>query len=187
MSQPVAFRRHGLRRINSIHQHAPTNHQGEGNDENDYCFAIHLEKFSPACTNSVMEPLIVAAPPRTSDGHRIVPAVAPGMAATNPSHRQPASAKRAMLPDCLQRVGRTARREPATPQRAKQNRLSRRNHPAIDAHSKNQNVLGWVHGSLSNLALRIADKKSRSTSARCLPTMDKRATSTIVTGCRKSC
>src|SRR5437762_1614244 len=124
---------------------------------------------------------------RTSDWHRVVSAVAPGMATTDPPYRQPTAAQRAVPPNRFQRVGRTARRKTAMPQWTKQDRLGRRETPAVDAHCKHQNVLGRIHGSLSNLALRNADKKSRSTSARCFPRMDERATSTILTGCRKSC
>src|SRR5438034_1357876 len=100
------------------------------------------------------------------------------MATTNPPDRQPPAAQRAVPPDRSERVGRTARRKAAPPQRAKKSRLGRRQHPAIDAHCENQKMLGWIH-SLSNLALRNADKKSRSTSALSFPRMDARATSTI--------
>src|SRR5438876_2540605 len=42
---------------------------------------------------------------RTSDGHRVVSAPAPGMATTNPPHRQPTAAPRAVPPNRFQRVG----------------------------------------------------------------------------------
>src|SRR6266568_3339728 len=55
----------------------------------------------------------------TSDGHRVGSAVDPGMATTNPPHRQPTAAQRAVPPDRFQRVGRTTGSKTAAPQRAK--------------------------------------------------------------------
>src|SRR2546428_3063402 len=57
--------------------------------------------------------------PRTSDWHRVVSAVAPGMATTNPPHREPTAAQRAVSPNRFQRVGRTTRGKTTTSQRAK--------------------------------------------------------------------
>src|SRR5438552_16290085 len=82
--------------------------------------------------------------PRTSDWHRVVSAHAPGMATTNPSHRQPAAAPCAVSPNRFQRVGRTARRKTAPPQRTEQNGLGRRKHPAIGAHCEKQKVLDRI-------------------------------------------
>ena len=114
-------------------------------------------------------------------------ASSPGMAAAQAAQGQPASAQCAIALNRFERVLRTGRREPTPPQRAEQRRFRRRQHPAIPAHRGDQNELSRIHGSLNNLPRRKAHKKSRSTSASGLPTMEDRATSTIVTGCRKSC
>ena len=79
----------------------------------------------------------------------------------------------------------TARRETTSTQRPEQNRLDRRKRQPIHAQRGNQNELN--HFSFSIMARRITHKKSRSTAASGLPTMDDRATSTIVTGWRRSC
>ena len=119
-------------------------------------------------------------------------AAAPGMATANAFERQPGAGERAVAPKGFERVFRTARREAAAAQRPEQDRLGRRDHPAIEAHAENQDVLGCVHpaGALTgfnNLAFRNVVKKSRSTWANPFPAIDGRPTSTRSTGPAKSC
>ncbi len=97
-----------------------------------------------------------------------------------------------MEPDGFNGVLRTARLEPATAQRSKQEGLARRKDPLIDAQSEYQNKLNWIHLSypidpFNNLALCRVVKKSFSTVANCFPAIDARATSTMSTGRANSC
>ena len=124
--------------------------------------------------------------------HRIMPAAAPRMATPNPLQRQPASRQRAVVTQRRQRVFRTARREPATPQRPEKERLGRGNHPAITLHAKYQDVLSCVHwtfppAGFNKPAFLSVVMKSFSTSANSFPAMDARATSTRSTGAARSC
>jgi len=92
-----------------------------------------------------------------------------------------------MLHDRFQREFGTTRRESASAQWTKENGLGRRQDSAVEPDCKNQDVLGRIQGFFSSLARRMALKKSRSTSASPLRTMDGVATNTIVTGENKSC
>ena len=121
-----------------------------------------------------------------------MPAAAPRMTPPNALYRQPASGQRAVAAQGVKRVFRTARREAAPPQRPEQDRLRRRNHPAINAHAENQDVLSHVHAfrsptGFNNLAFRSVVKKSRSTWANPFPAMDGHPTSTRSTGPANSC
>jgi hypothetical protein len=123
---------------------------------------------------------------------RILTASAPGMAAAYPTHRQPAPVRRPVHAQGVQRVFGAARREAAAPQRPEKECLGRRQHPTIEAHAGHQNMLNRIHSGLlaahfNNLALRRVVKKSRSTWAKPLPTIDGRATRTKSTGTAKSC
>src|ERR1035438_10864821 len=78
-------------------------------------------------------------------------------------------------------VFRTARREAAAPQRPEQERLGRRNHPAIQAHAEDEDMLGCFHSTgvltdFNNRAFRSVVKKSRSTSAKPFPAIEGRPT-----------
>src|ERR1039458_630220 len=92
------------------------------------------------------------------------------MTSANALERQPASRHRAVAAKGFERIFRTARREAAPPQRPEQERLGWRNHPAIQAHAENQDMLGCftstsVLTDFNNRAFRSVVKKSRSTSA----------------------
>src|SRR2546426_939783 len=100
--------------------------------------------------------------------------------------RQPPAANGSVLHDGFQRVCGTTRRKAAPAQRAEKKHLGRRQNAAIGPDCENQYVLCQIQCSLSNLARRMAVKKSRSTSASRLPTIDGVATNTIVTGKNKS-
>src|ERR1039457_1875388 len=89
-------------------------------------------------------------------------------------------------------VFRTARRETAPPQRPEQEHLGRRNHPAIQSHAENQDMLGCFHSTgvltdFNNRAFRSVVKKSRSTAAKPFPAIDGPPTNTRPTGPPKSC
>src|ERR1039458_1127440 len=93
-------------------------------------------------------------------------AAAPRMTTANALERQPAPGERAVAAQGFERIFRTARRETAPPQRPEQHRLSRRNHPAIETHAANQDVLGRIHSicaltGFSSLAFRSVVIKSR--------------------------
>ena len=67
------------------------------------------------------------------------------MAAAEPPGRKRAALQCPMCPNGLHRVLRTTGRETAVPQRAKQRGHRRGNHPLIQAHGKNQNMLCPIH------------------------------------------
>src|SRR5262245_53453080 len=94
--------------------------------------------------------------------NRVVAFAAPRMAAADPPQRQPAAAAGAVDPHRVQRVTRTARREPAARRRAQQEFLGRRQRPAIEPDQADENVLNRVHF-FNSSALRNAAKKSVST------------------------
>ena len=125
-------------------------------------------------------------------------ALVPWMATANAFHGQPAPREGAVRSDGFQGVSRAARRVAAPRQRAEQKSLGRRNRPAIDAHRKNQNVLGQIHSVLysalavprsvlNNPARRNVVKKSFSTSVKLRPAIEGRATRTRSTDCANSC
>ena len=119
-------------------------------------------------------------------------APAPGMTPANAFHCHPASRQRAMAAEGFQRVCGAARREPAASQRPEYEGLCRRQHPLIEAHARDQDMLGGIHSvspavGFNNLALRSVVRKSLSTAAKPLPAIDWRATSTRSTGAARSC
>ena len=83
--------------------------------------------------------------------NRVVAATAPRMTAANPFRRQRASGKRAVQLQGVNRVLRAGRREPAAGVCAEQKNLRRRNRPAINADSKNQNMLEQIHSIFQKL------------------------------------
>src|SRR5262249_53549192 len=127
------------------------------------------------------------------------------MTTANPFRRQPASGNRAVDFQRLNRVLRTARLKPAMPGGPQQNILRRRKHELVKAHEEKaegrrqkaekmpdtpQRVF-ILHSCLLHFgkspALRKIVKKSFSTSANSLPTIEFRATNTRSIGCAKSC
>ncbi len=115
-----------------------------------------------------------------------MPAIAPRLAAANPSGRQPAAGQRAPRTDGLHCILRTTRRKPAAAGRPEQKSERGRNRPAINADRKNQTVLGQVHAGFNKPARCSIVRKSFSTPANFFPAMEFRATSTSSTGCANS-
>ena len=120
--------------------------------------------------------------------HRVVSATTPWMTAANALQREPAAGNGAVKLNRLQPVLGATRRIAASRGRSEQSGLDRRQRAAIHLHREHQDVLRRVHSdTFSNLARRMAARKSRSTSGSFIPTIDDRATRTTRTGSRKSC
>ena len=115
-----------------------------------------------------------------------MPAITPGMAAANPSGRQPAAGQRALRTNGVHRVLRTTWGKTAAAVRPEQKNKRRRNRPAIYADGKYQNRLGRIHRGFSKPARCNVVKKSLSTSSNLFPAIEFRATSTNSTGWAKS-
>jgi hypothetical protein len=132
--------------------------------------------------------MLHAVPPRD----RVIATPAPGMASANPAKCQPAAGQRSVGPEGVQGVFGTTGSEAALPQWPEQQGLCRRNHPAIQAHGKDQDMLGRIHSTHSitrfnNRAFRSVVKRSLSTTANGFPAIEGRATSTRSTGAARSC
>jgi hypothetical protein len=112
--------------------------------------------------------------------YQIATAAAPGMAPANSFHAEPRSFNRAVTRQGFERVLRATWRKPALPGVSEEERFCRRKDELIKPYGKHQNVLGRVHPlrHFNNPAFRNVVKKSRSTSANCLPAIDGRATKT---------
>jgi hypothetical protein len=112
------------------------------------------------------------------------------MASGDSLQRQPTPAQRSVAGNSFQRVGGTTWGKTALAGRANKESLRWRKRPAIQPNAEQQNVLRRVHngvGPFNKPAFCSVDKKSCSTSANPLPTMEGRATKTNSTVCSKSC
>ena len=112
-------------------------------------------------------------------------AAAPWMTPPDPAQCQPGAPQCAMPAHRLQRVSRTTGLEAALAQRTEKQRFSGRDYHAINPNCENQDVLCQIHVPLSpfnNPAFLRVVKKSRSTSAKLLLTIEGRATNTKSTG-----
>lgn len=121
--------------------------------------------------------------------HRVPSAATPRMAAADPADGQATAVNGAMPGNGLGGVLRATRREPALRQRPEQQALRRREQALVKAHPDRENVLRRIHdplGCANNFAFRMVAKKSRSTSANGLPTIEGRATRTNSIGRGKS-
>lgn len=120
-------------------------------------------------------------PPRGSFTRRrqIDPRLAPRMTTAQPAHPEQRSPTSAMQANGLHGVMRTARGEPATSGRAKENSEKGRERPLIQANEASEKFLRPIHEiPFSSRASRRTRKKSRSTSRNGRPAMDGRATKT---------
>src|SRR5438309_6107838 len=112
-------------------------------------------------------------------GHGIRAEAAPRVAATKAFRGEPGAAGRAVRLQCFQRVRRAAWLKPAARHGPQNERLGWRQDTAIKTDHSDEHVLDYFHPlSLNNPAFRRLVKKSFSTSAKALPTMEARAIST---------
>ena len=115
-------------------------------------------------------------------------AATPGMTTANALQREPTAGNGAVTLNGLQTVSRATRRVATSRGRAEQSRFDRRQPVTVRLQPEYEDVLKGIHsGAFSSFARRMAERKSRSTSESCFPTIDGRATRTTRTGSRKSC